>query len=460
MRSWLPARRDPAADELGSRLADLEERIRDVEQADQAGQRSIDDDSLDFYDDEDVLRARIGKQPDGSFTTKAYGRKPQTPTEPDVLPVSGGCVVEWDGSFEDAQPEDVQRVAIHVGLTADFAIVTGEDDDENSDEDSTERAAILSPRGGSAFLSLDPGEEKFWIRLTAVAEGGAESDPSPAVEVVPETAEAVFHQDEFLLTVAGAQDLKLTYEPLDNSDHLYWNGLYQREDVAWDRIRKTVTLSGAPYPAKAGDLVTVEYAYLPGQQPEEITYYRGTPEAAWYRGTPSLNGSWTCTWYIRFEEPVLTLYYDPLLYTGTGSNLSDYSLKVDWWLRDANGVLYVDTASYTNRGIPYTGWGPGQGNAGGVEEDPHIYRSWGLYHSLGNQQGGIVDEHPHNLVGCQISPYGGEDNVLGRAALGLNGGEAVPPGTMLTERGFFWMGEQLPGMPTRWGPLGTPTPES
>jgi hypothetical protein len=260
---------DPDVADLGRLLNDALDRISDLEQADQASERSIDSGSLDIYDDDDNLRARIGKQPDGSYSAKAYGKKPQTPTEPDVIPVPGGCIVEWDGTFEEAQEDDVQRVAIHVGLSENFAVVTGDEEDEEDDQ--TEKAAILSPRGGSAFLALDPGEEKYWVRLTAIAEGQVESDPTDSVEVIVAAPEGAFYQDEFTLAAAGAgQSLNLTFTPLDHSDHLYWNGLYQREDVAWTRIGKAVTLTGTPYPAKVGDRVVVEYAYNPGEEPKPV----------------------------------------------------------------------------------------------------------------------------------------------------------------------------------------------
>lgn len=269
MRGRRVAPSDPAGQEIGEILSDLRDRVRDLEQADQGGQRSIDDGALEVYDDDDTLRGRVGKQPDGSYGVKSYGKKPQIPTEPDVIPVPGGCIVEWEGTFEDAQEDDVQRVAIHVGTTPDFDIVTG-DEDLESDEESTEKAAILSPRGGSAFLALDPGQETYYVRLTAIAEGGVESDPTDAVEVIIAAPEAAFYQDEFTLAEPGASTLNLTFTPLDFSDHLYWNGLYQREDVAWTRIGKTVTLTGTPYPAKVGDRVVVEYAYNPGEEPKPV----------------------------------------------------------------------------------------------------------------------------------------------------------------------------------------------
>lgn len=272
-------RRDHSSDEVGNQLADLVDRVRDLEQAAKAAAMSVEDGSIDIYDDDDNLRGRMGKQPDGGFSVKSFGKKPQTPTEPDVIPVPGGCIVEWDGTFEDAQTDDIQRIAIHVGTSADFAVITGNegddidedvDDEADSDEDQTERGAIVSPRGGSAFLALDPGQETYWIRLTAVAEGGAESDPTAAVEVVIAAPEAAFFQDEFALVAPGAELLNLTYTPLDHSDHLYWNGQYQPEDIAWTRIGRAVQLVVGDYPAKAGDRVVVEYAYNPGEQPLPI----------------------------------------------------------------------------------------------------------------------------------------------------------------------------------------------
>lgn len=432
--------RDAGADELGAILDDLRDRVRDLEQTDQGGQRSIDDAGLDIYDDDDNLRGRIGRQRDGGFGAKTFGKKPATPTEPDVLPAPGGCVVEWDGSFEDAQPDEVQRIAVHVGTSADFQIVTGDEDDD-SDEDCTERTAIVSPRGGSAFLSVDPGEGKVWVRLTAVAEGGAESDPSDAVEVDVAAPEAAFHQDTFTLTEGGAEDLRLTYQPLDNSEHLYWNGLYQREDITWTRRRKTITLSSAGFPARIGDVVTVEYAYLLGEQPEEITDPRGTPRGAYIITEDIGYGAdvQRCQWYVQYEEDVLELGAAPPYADRSAAldyvhgDLFTYSQVIRWYERGSDGSIILAHSSYTNVGVPYTGWRENlhDGNV------PNTFGSWILYHT---REG--LEKHPHDGYGVLIYPNDGISS------------NDPQPGDCDPRNGIFWIGPQIEGKPRPWAKFG------
>ncbi len=418
---------DPSATELGDVLDDLRDRIADLERADQTAFRSLDEGALEIYDDDDNLRGRIGKQPDGGFSAKAFGKKPATPTEPDVLPAPGGCVVEWDGTFEEAQTDDVQRIAIHVGSSADFAIVTG-DEDVDSDSDATERAAIVSPRGGSAFLSVDPGEGKVWVRLTAIAEGGVESDPSTSVEVDIAAPEAAFHQDTFILSKAGAQELTLTYQPIDNSEHLYWCGIYQREDVTWTRRRKTVALSGLPFPPRIGDSVTVEYAYLLGEQPEEITYYRGTPLAAWNDSFESLGTTYNDQIWLRFLEPVGERVED-LDYTSGGNN-HDWSLFARYYLF-IDDEWIVGAQTYTQVGVPRTSW----------IDDNHTYTATKLYHTLEIPG----DAHPHPYVACHVYRYDWQDAY---------GTDAPEPGDNNPQDGTFWLGPQIAGKPRPWRPYG------
>lgn len=62
---------------------------------------------------------------------------------------------------------------------------------------------------------------------------------------------------------AGEQAFDLTHDPIDNSEHLYWNGLYQPASV-WSRSGRTVTVPDAPGDLRVGDELVVEYAYRVG----------------------------------------------------------------------------------------------------------------------------------------------------------------------------------------------------
>lgn len=77
------------------------------------------------------------------------------------------------------------------------------------------------------------------------------------------TTEEKAWQDTFILTGTGDQSVGLTLDPIPNSEHVYWEGLYQREQIDWNRVDQQVNLIGAAL--AAGDEVEVEYLYLTGQ---------------------------------------------------------------------------------------------------------------------------------------------------------------------------------------------------
>ena len=58
----------------------------------------------------------------------------------------------------------------------------------------------------------------------------------PALAVYSATA---CHSTQVAAT--GDQAIALTFEPITNSEHLYWNGLYQRESE-WTRDGQTITV--------------------------------------------------------------------------------------------------------------------------------------------------------------------------------------------------------------------------
>jgi hypothetical protein len=81
------------------------------------------------------------------------------------------------------------------------------------------------------------------------------------------------HLDRATAT-AGAVVLPLTYEPIDGSLHVRWNGLVQPA-TEWSLSGQTVRFYD-PH-LKAGDVVTAAYAYYPADSPEPFTLeVRGT----------------------------------------------------------------------------------------------------------------------------------------------------------------------------------------
>lgn len=67
-------------------------------------------------------------------------------------------------------------------------------------------------------------------------------------------------QDEMTVTGAGDQTLTLTYQPMTNSEHLYWNGVYQKGSE-WSRDQWTVTIPDGAGHLQVGDVLAMEYLY-------------------------------------------------------------------------------------------------------------------------------------------------------------------------------------------------------
>lgn len=72
-----------------------------------------------------------------------------------------------------------------------------------------------------------------------------------------------FWQDTLTVTETGDQTINLTHLPEPNSEHAYWNGLYQPSSQ-WSRTGQVLTISDSDSMFKVGDVLTVEYAYRRG----------------------------------------------------------------------------------------------------------------------------------------------------------------------------------------------------
>lgn len=72
-----------------------------------------------------------------------------------------------------------------------------------------------------------------------------------------------FHQDSMEVAAPGGQTLVLTHEPITNSEHLYWNGLYQ-PGSEWTRHHATtVDIADGAGLLEVGDELVMEYAWVP-----------------------------------------------------------------------------------------------------------------------------------------------------------------------------------------------------
>jgi hypothetical protein len=78
--------------------------------------------------------------------------------------------------------------------------------------------------------------------------------------VVDQATGIDFYRDRYDLGSDGAQDVALTYLPVENSEHVYLNGVEQDEGVDWTRDDATVSLLST-MGALTDDVLDVRYAY-------------------------------------------------------------------------------------------------------------------------------------------------------------------------------------------------------
>jgi len=144
---------DPVAT-LARRLVELERTVRSSN-APQLSHSSIETGALTEYD-EDTLVGQYGMQYDGTHTAASLGGPPPPqPTPPIVQSAGGGLLVGWDGEYAGGiftvAPMDWLRVDIAVGPVGFDPIAT------------PPVTAITSPRGGLAFVPLEPGEYEVYL---------------------------------------------------------------------------------------------------------------------------------------------------------------------------------------------------------------------------------------------------------------------------------------------------------
>lgn len=110
------------------------------------------------------------------------------------------------------------------------------------------------------------------------------------------TDQVLAYQDVFTLS-GGAESVELTYLPLLNSEHVYLNGVYQREGSAYDWTRaagtRTVNID-ADMDARSGDVLVVEYLY-----------YLGTPVDPLDLGAAAYVANASLTGYLTSDTPSL-----------------------------------------------------------------------------------------------------------------------------------------------------------
>lgn len=152
-------------------IAQMQRQISDLQRAARLGNSSIEDGTLDVYDDEGTTSLAVGKQYDGTYVAATLsGPIPPTPSAPIVAPVIGGLLIRWDGAYEDPDavaPMDFARVEVHLSDVAGFT----------PDLATTLRSSIGSPRGEEVFIPVDLGTT-WWAALVTRTLAGKASEGS------------------------------------------------------------------------------------------------------------------------------------------------------------------------------------------------------------------------------------------------------------------------------------------
>lgn len=159
--------------DIGTRLARLEKLLRTAIRAPKLANASLEDGSVDVYDENGSLRAVIGQQPDGSSGIIAVnGPRPPIPTPPEVEPVLGGLHIAWNGSFANGEsaPLDLSRVQVHVLAS------------ETAEPDARWPTTTIEAASGAAVTVAVNHYVPMWVRLVAVNTSGIPSAASEAVQ--------------------------------------------------------------------------------------------------------------------------------------------------------------------------------------------------------------------------------------------------------------------------------------
>jgi hypothetical protein len=139
---------EPLVRELARRLTSLEG--QSAKRGDLAFS-ALEDGAIREFDLEGSQTAQYGLQYDGtSVAASLKGPPPPQPSAPTVQPVAGGFLVGWDGTYAagifTVSPMDWLRTDVVYGPAGFNPIAT------------PPTMAIVSPRGGIAFVAADPGD--------------------------------------------------------------------------------------------------------------------------------------------------------------------------------------------------------------------------------------------------------------------------------------------------------------
>lgn len=166
-------------------------------------------------------------------------------------------VTALDDAAEEGDRVDVWDPLYQVASTEKIAQVELDGEDDNVDPIEATIPHFLVDRvsdglrglTGESVLLEEDGDEWRIVDMLGLANQSATGSQ--------------FWQDSTLVSSVGTQTVMLTHEPLRNSEHVYWNGLYQPASE-WSRNGRTITVEDPLGHMFLGDELTVEYAYQAG----------------------------------------------------------------------------------------------------------------------------------------------------------------------------------------------------
>ena len=160
-------------DRLASDLANVKHQLHAVANSPQAQRTSVEGGALEFNDEDGNLKAIMGAQDDGGYTTVVVsGPVPPVPTNYGVDVDFGKAVVHWSGDFENAlvAPSDWARTEVYA-QPGEFVTPSRE----------YARGSMVAASGGSVTIGLTKGRWTFC--LVAWSQAGRMSAMSTPVTV-------------------------------------------------------------------------------------------------------------------------------------------------------------------------------------------------------------------------------------------------------------------------------------
>lgn len=157
---------------LAQELNSLKKQVHGLSTSSQLAHSSIENGSVDSYDEDGNLRLRIGDQGDGTQTIRVMdGPTPAAPSRPVVVVDGPVLTVTWNGDLADAEalPADFARIYVHLSETEEF-------------EGDTARATIEAGTGTSTVTAVEK-SGTWWVALSVEAQSGKRSELSEAVPV-------------------------------------------------------------------------------------------------------------------------------------------------------------------------------------------------------------------------------------------------------------------------------------